>query len=154
VAGEEFAVDIHRVKEIIRPVEPTDLPHAPAFTDGIIDFRGRLLPIIDLHARLGLGGRAEEGEEPRFVVGETGRRPVGLLTDAVWEVLKTEGSAIDPPPDLVSEVKSGFVSSVAKLEERLLILLDIEHMLSEEETKSLGQAVSETEDTGPAPDTA
>lgn len=134
VAGEEFAVDIHRVKEIIRPVEPTDLPHAPAFTEGIINFRGRLLPIIDLHARLGLKGQAE-GEEARIVVVETGRRPVGLLADAVREVLKVEEHAIDPTPDLVSEVKSGFVASVAKLEERLLILLDIEQMLSEEEAK-------------------
>ncbi|MCS3698362.1 chemotaxis protein CheW [Salinibacter ruber] len=150
VAREEFAVDVHRVKEIIRPVETTNLPHAPAFTDGIINFRGRLLPIIDLHARLGLKGRAE-GEGTRIVVVETGRRPVGLLTDAVREVLKVEESAIDSTPDLVSQVKSGFVSSVAKLEERLLILLDIEQMLSEEEAKSLseakslGEAAAETE---------
>jgi len=153
VAGEGFAVDIHRVKEIIRPVEPTDLPHAPAFTEGIINFRGRLLPIIDLHARLGLKGQAE-GEEARIVVVETGCRPVGLLADAVREVPKVEESTIDPTPDLASQVDSGFVQGVAKLGERLLILLDIEHMLSEEEAKPLGQAVSETEDTGSAPDTA
>lgn len=157
VAGEEFAVDIHLVKEIIRPIEPTDLPHAPAFTDGIINFRGRLLPIIDLQTRLGLGGRAE-GEEARIVVVETGRRPVGLLTDAVREVLKVEESAIDPTPGLASQVESGFVQGVAKLEERLLILLDVEQMLSEKEALSLDEAVSseaaasEAEDTGSTPD--
>ncbi len=96
VAGEESAVDIRRVKEIIRPVE-------------------------------------------------TGRRPVGLLTGAVREVLKVEDSATDSTLDLVSQVKSGFVSSVAKLEERLLILLDIEQMPSEEEAKSLSEAADGTE---------
>jgi len=102
------------------------------------------LPIIDLHVRLGLGGRAE-GAEPRIVVVETGRRPVGLLADAVREVLKVEESAIDPTPDLVSQVESGFVSSVAKLKERLLILLDVGQMLSEEEAEALGEAAAETE---------
>jgi purine-binding chemotaxis protein CheW len=136
VAGEEFGINILKVQEIIRPVDITRVPHAPEFVKGVINLRGRILPIIDLRTRFGFPERAQD-EETRIVVVEVGNQTVGFMTDAVREVLRVDVTSIEPAPELAVGIDAHYLRGVAKLEERLLILLDLEGILSAGEAEAL-----------------
>jgi len=136
VAEEEFGVDILTVQEIIRPVEITRVPHAPDFVEGVINLRGRILPIIDLRTRLGFPER-DQDEDTRILVVELADQTVGFVTDSVREVLRVEESTIEPAPDLAVNIDTHFLRGVAKLDERLLILLDLDGIFSEQEAEAL-----------------
>ena len=143
VAEEEFGVDILTVQEIIRPVEITRVPHAPDFVEGVINLRGRILPIIDLRTRLGFPER-DQDEDTRILVVELQDQTVGFVTDSVREVLRVKESTIEPAPDLATNIDTHFLRGVAKLDERLLILLDLDGIFSEEEAEAL-QGMEEDE---------
>jgi len=143
VGGEEFGVNILTVQEIIRPVEITRVPHAPDFVEGVINLRGRILPVIDLRSRFGFPDR-DQDEDTRIVVVEMGAQTVGFITDSVREVLRVDANTIEPAPDIAVGVDAHYLRGVAKLDERLLILLDLEGILSKEET----EALQELEDEG------
>lgn len=136
VAGEEFGVNILTVQEIIRPVDITRVPHAPDFVEGVINLRGRILPVIDLRTRFGFPERAQD-DDTRIVVVEIGNQTVGFMADSVREVLRVDVTAIEPAPELAVGIDAGYLRGVAKLDERLLILLDLEGLLSEEEAEAL-----------------
>lgn len=136
VAGEEFGVNILTVQEIIRPMAITRVPHAPDFVEGIINLRGRIVPIIDLRKRFGFPPR-EKNQNTRIVVLEMGEQVVGFVTDAVREVLHVDASTIEPAPELAVGIDAHYLRGVAKLKDRLLILLDLEGVLSEAETRAL-----------------
>ncbi len=137
VAGETFGVDVLSVQEIIRPLEITELPHAPDFVEGIINLRGRVLPVVNLRVRFGDPERPE-GEERRILVVETSGQTVGFITDAVREVQSVNPGRIGPAPDLATGDDAEFVSGVAKQKEGpMLILLDLEEVLSAGEVADL-----------------
>lgn len=136
VAGEEFGVNILTVQEIIRPVDITRVPHAPDFVEGVINLRGRILPVIDLRTRFGFPER-ERDDDMRIIVVEIGAQTVGFMTDSVQEVLRVDVTSIEPAPELAVGIDAGYLRGVAKLEERLLILLDLENLLSEDEAEAL-----------------
>jgi len=136
VGGEEFGVNILTVQEIIRPVDITRVPHAPDFVEGVINLRGRILPVIDLRTRFGFPER-DRGEDTRIIVVEIGAQTIGFMTDAVQEVLRVDVTAIEPAPELAVGIDAGYLRGVAKLDERLLILLDLENLLSTEEAEAL-----------------
>jgi len=137
VAGEEFGVNILTVQEIIRPIDITRVPHAPPFVEGVVNLRGRILPVIDLRTRFGFPERAQN-DDTRIIVVEIENQVVGFVTDAVREVLRVEESTIEPAPDLAVGIDAHYLRGVAKLEDRLLILLDLESMLSSDEVDALG----------------
>lgn len=137
VAGEEFGVNILTVQEIIRPIDITRVPHAPDFVEGVINLRGRILPVIDLRKRFGFSGRSQD-EDVRIIVLEMEHQVVGFVTDAVREVLRVEESTIEPAPELAVGIDAHYLRGVAKLDDRLLILLDLESMLSDDEVAALG----------------
>nr|WP_240331227.1 chemotaxis protein CheW [Salinibacter ruber] len=112
VAEEEFGVDILTVQEIIRPVEITRVPHAPDFVEGVINLRGRILPIIDLRTRLGFPER-DQDEDTRILVVELQDQTVGFVTDSVREVLRVEESTIEPAPDLIRTSCGAWRSSMS-----------------------------------------
>jgi purine-binding chemotaxis protein CheW len=127
VGEEEFGLDILRVQEIIRMQDLTRVPHSPAFVDGVINLRGKVLPIISLRKRFGMHEQAH-GKDTRIVVLEIQNMVLGFIVDSVSEVLRISASAIAPPPRL-GKVGREFVAGVGKLEDRLLILLDVDRIL-------------------------
>ena len=137
IAGEEFGVDILSVQEIIRPMQITMVPHAARFIEGVINLRGKVIPIIDLRRRFGLSTR-DHDKHTRIIVIEINNMIVGFVVDSVSEVLRIPASTVEPPPPVVSGLESEYISGVGKLEDRLLILLDLNKLLSGEERDMLG----------------
>lgn len=136
ISNEEFGVDILKVQEIIRTMEITKVPRAPEFVEGVINLRGKVIPIIDLRRRFGMES-LQHGSQTRIVVIELKNMIVGFVVDSVSEVLRIPADTVVPPPAVVSGVDSEFISGVGKLEDRLLILIDLEKLLSSEEHASL-----------------
>ncbi len=129
---EEYALDISQVQEIIRAGEWTRVPNAPGHIKGVINLRGRIIPVVDLKARMDL---RESGltKNTRIMVVETGRRVLGLLVDGVSQVLRLPTRVVEAAPEEVSESDNGFVKGVGKLDGRLVILLDLARAVGQEE---------------------
>lgn len=137
IGEEEFGVDILSVQEIIRMMDITKVPRAPEFVEGVINLRGKVIPIIDLRRRFGLSTR-DHDKHTRIIVIEINNMIVGFVVDSVSEVLRIPASTVEPPPPVVSGLESEYISGVGKLEDRLLILLDLNKLLSGEERNMLG----------------
>ncbi|MCL4539150.1 MAG: chemotaxis protein CheW [Bacteroidetes bacterium] len=138
VEDEEFGVDILKVQEIIRTVDITRVPKSPEFVEGVINLRGKIVPVIDLRIRFGIAKR-ERDNETRIIVVELSDRVVGFLVDKVKEVIRVEKNIIEPPPELTTSISSNYITGVAKLQDRLLILLDLDKVLSGEEQEHLSE---------------
>ena len=128
---EEYGVDVRQVQEIRRVTEITGVPRAPDFIRGVINLRGRILPVLDLRRKLGLG-EVEPVRATRIVVVRVKERLLGLLVDGASQVLKVEVSRIEPPPEEVLEKGGDYIRGVAKLEDRLIILVDLARLLAHE----------------------
>ncbi|HEY8616946.1 chemotaxis protein CheW [Phenylobacterium sp.] len=129
VGGQLFALNIMIVREIRGWTTSTPLPHAPVYVLGLINLRGTVLPVLDLSARVGLPARSPEASSV-VVVAELTGRPVGLLVDAVCDIITVEASQIQPAPDLGSG-GSQFVRGVITLEDQIVTLLDLDGALPE-----------------------
>jgi purine-binding chemotaxis protein CheW len=128
---EEYGVDVRQVQEIRRVSEITSVPRAPEFIRGVINLRGRILPVLDLKRKLGLG-EVVAGRATRIVVVRVRERLLGLLVDGASQVLKVEVSRVEPPPEEVVERGGDYIRGVAKLDDRLIILVDLERLLAHE----------------------
>ena len=129
VGGEEFGLDILRVQEIIRVQQLTRVPNSPEYVDGVINLRGKVIPVIALRRRFGLEERAHD-KETRIVVTEVKGTVLGFIVDSVSEVLRIPSETVEPPPRL-GKVEREYVSGVGKLDNRLLILLDVDRLMSD-----------------------
>ncbi|MDR2668458.1 MAG: chemotaxis protein CheW, partial [Desulfovibrio sp.] len=138
IGEEEFGVDILKVQEIIRTMEITKVPRAEAFVEGVINLRGKVIPIIDLRRRFGLDSKVHD-KHTRIIVIEINNMIVGFVVDSVSEVLRIPAGTVEPPPPVVAGVDSEYISGVGKLQDRLLILLDLDKLLSSEVIESLAQ---------------
>ncbi|KAB2920440.1 MAG: purine-binding chemotaxis protein CheW [Bacteroidetes bacterium] len=136
IGDEEFGVDILKVQEINRMVEVTRVPNAPEYVDGVINLRGKVIPIIDLRRRFGMP-RKEKDKNSRIIVVELTGKVLGFVVDAVSEVLRIPGSVTEPPPSIIAGIKAEYITAIGKLENRLLILLDLERVLTMEEHDEL-----------------
>lgn len=125
---EEFGVDITKVKEINRMVEITRVPNTPEFVIGVINLRGKVIPIINLRHRLGME-LVDHDKNTRIVVIEHENKTIGFIVDNVNEVLRISKNITEPPPQMSGNVDSQFITSIGKLEDRLLILLDLEKVI-------------------------
>jgi purine-binding chemotaxis protein CheW len=139
IGKELYGVGIGAVQEIVRVPEVTEMPDAPVFLEGVINLRGRVVPVIDLRKRLRLPG-VTRTKSTRVLVAENGGGMVGLLVDSVSEVLKIQPDAIEEPPEMISAIGVEYITGVAKVEERLIILLDIKKILSVEDMKKIGSS--------------
>lgn len=139
LGDEEFGVDILKVQEINRMVAITRVPNTPAYVEGVINLRGKVIPIIDLRMRFGLD-RKQEDKNTRIIVVEISGKIVGFVVDSVSEVLRIPKSVTEPPPPIVAGIEAEYITAVGKLEDRLLILLDLDKILSTEETAQLHAA--------------
>ncbi|MBN2140084.1 MAG: chemotaxis protein CheW [Desulfovibrionaceae bacterium] len=138
IGDEEFGVDILQVQEIIRTMEITKVPKAPDFVEGVINLRGKVIPIIDLRKRFGMETRKHD-KHTRIIVIEINNTIVGFVVDSVSEVLRIPANTVEPPPPVVSGIESEYISGVGKLTDKLLILLDLNKLLSGEEKEALIQ---------------
>ena len=145
LGSEEYGVDIAQVQEINRMVAITHVPRAPQFMEGVINLRGQLIPIIDLRTRFGMP-RAEHTKNTRIVVTEIGAKRVGMVVDSVSEVLRLPVEQIEAAPDMITGVGTEYIRGVGKIEDRLIILLDLARIISTAEKRELesADAVAET----------
>jgi purine-binding chemotaxis protein CheW len=128
IGSEEFGVDILKVQEINRTVEITRVPQAPHYVEGVINLRGKVIPIIDLRKRFGLELK-EHDKNTRIVVVDIDGSVMGMIVDSVSEVLRLPANTIEPPPELVTGINAEYIKGVAKLEDRLLIFLDLSRVV-------------------------
>ena len=136
LAKEYYGVDISAVESIIKMQSITIVPHAPAFVEGVTNLRGKVLPVIDLHKRFGLVGEANN-KDSRIMVVSVGSAEVGMEVDGVSKVLIITDEAIEPPPGMVTSVDSSFITGIARIVDRLVIMLDLKKVLVNQEEKEL-----------------
>jgi purine-binding chemotaxis protein CheW len=131
IGNEEFGVDILNVQEINRMTQITKVPNSPDFVEGVINLRGKIIPVIDLRLRIGVA-KKDADKNTRIVVVEIQEKIIGFIVDAVKEVLRIPANITEAPPELVNGIDSDFIKAVGKLDDRLLILLDLERVISKE----------------------
>ena len=136
IGKEEFGVDILHVQEINRMTHITKVPNAPHFVEGVINLRGRVIPVIDLRLKLKIE-KKEYDKNTRIIVVEVDNKTIGFIVDSVNEVLRIPANLTEAPPDMVSGIESEYIKSVGKLEDRLLILIDIQKIIQINEMKKL-----------------
>ncbi|WP_425059656.1 Chemotaxis protein CheW [Sporomusa carbonis] len=137
LAKEEYGLPITKVQEINRLVPITKLPQTPAFMEGIINLRGRIIPVVDLRKRFQLKV-SDHNDDSRIIIVEVNGQTVGIIVDAVNEVVRLSSASVEPPPPtFILDAK--YIHGVGKLEDRLLILLDIDQILTSQETIALRQ---------------
>jgi purine-binding chemotaxis protein CheW len=139
IGRETFALPIATVREIIRVPEITRIPNAPDYVEGVINLRGRIIPVVDLRKRFGQSV-VEADKKNRIVVVELETRAIGLIVNSASEVLRIPPSEIELPNDVFPEGELNFVSGVGKLKGRLVMLLDLSRMLQRGELRRLGEA--------------
>jgi purine-binding chemotaxis protein CheW len=131
LSDEEYGLDVRVVQEIIRLTEITHVPRSPSFIKGVINLRGRIIPVVDLKRKLELG-EVTASRLSRIVVVKLRDRLIGLLVDGASQVLKIPVSSIDAAPEEILDVNVSFIRGVAKLQKRLIILLDLQKILAVE----------------------
>ena len=132
----EFGVDILKVQEINRMMNITKIPNAPSFTEGVINLRGKIIPIIDLRKKLGFDSKTYD-KATRIIVIELDGIVLGFVVDSVSEVLRIPRNTIEPPPSIIGGVESDYIEGVGKLEDRLLILLELKKVFTNSERKGI-----------------
>lgn len=128
VRGQDYSVDIMSVREIRGGAIATSLPHAPEYVRGVINLRGTVLPIMDLARRLGIEGEPDEDRSVIIVVA-VGERTVGLVVDAVSDILAIPESEMQPPPEMRADEDHNFVSALTIVEGRMVRVLDLDAVL-------------------------
>jgi purine-binding chemotaxis protein CheW len=137
LANEHYGIEIATVDGIIKMQEVVSVPHAPSFVEGVTNLRGSVLPVIDLRKRFGVPPVAVSSDTRIVVVNLESSRKVGMIVDAVTEVLTIPEDSIEPTPPIVSTIDSSFIIGIAKVDDRLVILLDLASVLNEKEKSSL-----------------
>jgi purine-binding chemotaxis protein CheW len=128
IGSEEFGLDILNVQEINKMTQITKVPNSPVFVEGVINLRGRVIPVIDLRTRLNME-RKEHDKDTRIIVVEIETKTIGFIVDSVNEVLRIPVNITEAPPSIVVGMDSDFIKSVGKLDDRLLILIDLNKIL-------------------------
>jgi purine-binding chemotaxis protein CheW len=130
VGQEEYGVDILRVQEIIRTRHLTRVPTLPDYVDGVINLRGKVIPVVALRRKLGMDATKDD-QRTRIVVVEVCGQVLGFVVDAVSKVLRVGAETVEPPPQL-GAVSREYMNGIARFEERLLLLLDLERLMDGE----------------------
>jgi len=135
IGEQEFCVDIMAVREIRGWTPATPLPRAPGYMKGVINLRGAVLPIIDLGARFGLN-TSEPSERHVIMVAHVGGRMVGLLVDAVSDIIQLTDEAVQPTPDVASEQVKAFVKGIFAIDGRMISLIELDRIIPEPEAEA------------------
>lgn len=135
---EEYGVEVDQVKSIERMESITRVPNTPSFVKGVINLRGVVIPVINLRSRFQME-EEDYTDSTRIVIVHVNEMEVGLIVDAALDVLDVPLDAIEPPPEVVGGVEAAYLRGMAKLEDRLLVLLNLDRVLSPEELKQVEQ---------------
>lgn len=144
LAGEHYAVEVSPVEEILRMVEITDVPHAPSFVEGIMNFRGNVMPVIDLRKRLDLA-TSEHTKQTRIMAVSLEVGTVGMIVDSVSEVAEIPPEIVEPPSPILLDVDTDFLMGIAKMrsngaeEDKLVVILDLVKILSPTSQEALAE---------------
>jgi purine-binding chemotaxis protein CheW len=144
IGRETFGLPISMVREIVRVPEITSVPNAPDYIEGVINLRGRIIPIVDLRKRFG-EKIFEPNKKNRIVVGEMGTRAIGLIVNSASEVLRIPPSDIEEPSNVFQEGELNYITGVGKLKGRLVILLDLSRILERGELRRLDEVADSAE---------
>ena len=143
LADEEYGIGILKIKEIIGMLPITSVPQTPAFVKGVINLRGKVIPVLDLRLRFDME-EIEYTERTCIIVveieGQVGTVQIGIVVDAVSEVLNIHGEEIEDTPTFGTKLDTGYILGMAKMDGSVKILLDIDGILSGEEVELLGKA--------------
>lgn len=140
---EEYGLEVQGVREIIRVPDITRLPNAPDFVAGLINVRGKLTPVMDLRRRFDMT-EAELTGSSRIIVVHAGGESTGLMVDGVTEVLRVSEGAIEPASEIVASDDSRYLQGIANLDERLIIILDVDNVLSGDFLDALAESEQPT----------
>ncbi len=143
LADEEFGAPIHQVHEILRLIEITRVPRAPRFLEGVINLRGKVIPVLDLRRRFDLAMNTPAAQQ-RIMEVEVEGQIIGMIVDAVSEVISIPVEAIEPPPPMIADIAGDYLTGVAKLTGRIIILLNFDKILSAQEARQIEQTSMET----------
>jgi purine-binding chemotaxis protein CheW len=154
LGSELYAVGILHVKEIIEYGNLTEIPMMPAFIRGVINLRGAVVPVIDLAARF--GGKPSSVQRRTCIVivemrSEDSKQDLGIMVDAVSEVLEIQGSEIEPPPAFGARIRADFIAGMGKVNSKFVIILDIQRVLSVDEMATLANVAGQTTTEGRSP---
>jgi purine-binding chemotaxis protein CheW len=140
LADEEYGVEVLKVREIIRMPVITKMPNVPHYVEGIINLRGKVIPIISMRKRFGLQ-ESENSSQTRIIIMDVAGGLIGFIVDGVSEVIRIQSSEIQPPPSMVLSGGIGqeFITGVFNHAERLLIIMDVDRMFSDEERDGFGE---------------
>jgi len=136
IGNEEFGFDIFKVKEINRMLDITQIPNSQSTVKGVVNLRGSVVPVISLREKLNFS-EIEHTKSTRIIVVEYKNKNIAFIVDEVSEVLRIDSSIIEKPPEMTTSVESAYINGVAKLENRLLILLDLDKILTSEEEDAI-----------------
>jgi purine-binding chemotaxis protein CheW len=136
LADEHYGLDIATVFEIIRHQPITPVPRSPAFVKGVINVRGQIIPVVDLRGRFNMS-EVEPTKETRIVVAESSSTRVGLIVDSVSEVLLLPTDAIEPTPDVAAGTDAEYLRGIAKLGDRLVLLIELNGLFGVENQAAL-----------------
>lgn len=129
LAQEEYGIPITQVQEIIKIPEITRIPNMPDFIEGVINLRGKIIPVVDLRKRFGLEIKQKD-DEARIVITNIGGQFVGLTADSVSEVIRLTSEQIVPVPAIISRINSEYLNGVGKIDKRIIIMLNLEKILN------------------------
>jgi purine-binding chemotaxis protein CheW len=135
IADQEFCVNIMSVREIRGWTQATPVPHAPPYMMGVINLRGVVLPIIDLSQRLGMP-KAEPTPRHVIIVAQVGSKVVGLLVEAVSDILTVTDDTIQPTPEVASDLQRGFARGILAIDKRMICLVELEAIFPENESEA------------------
>lgn len=131
-----YALDIMRVREIIKPLRLAGLPEAPSFVEGVINLRGSIIPVVDMRKRFGLPERADDGE-CRLLITVVARQPLALIVDAVTEVVSIPVRELRPPPPVVKVAGYRYLIGVCLVHDSMVLLINLDTILDDRESGEL-----------------
>lgn len=134
--NEEYAVDILKVQEINRMTEITRVPNSPAYVEGVVNLRGKVIPVINIRTKFNLEAK-ESDSRSRIMIMDIEGITMGVVVDSVSEVLRIPGSIVEPTPPMAYNISTEFMKGIAKFEDRLIILLDLDRMLGKSDSVAL-----------------
>lgn len=132
IAGENYAFDILKVKEIIMMTSITRMPKCPDFIEGVVNLRGQVIPIIDLRKRFLLSTK-EYDDNTRIIIVDISGETIGLIVDEVYQVMSIPESSISPPSAIIAGISSEYLQGIGRMGDKMLIILDLEKILTHEE---------------------
>ncbi len=142
LGGRDFAVNIFQVERILRYQEPVPLPQAPDFLEGVVQYGGAVVPVVDLRKRVNVDAPVED--ETRIMILELESERIGIIVDAVLEVLKVNAERVTPPPKIVQGLAAKYISGMVSLADRTVVVLAAGKLLSSKERVELEQVKVET----------